>query len=377
MGRATALGASLAQLASSHAALWVAAGRARQPQGDLRGALAGLKLNLPWPNALQPAAYHWQAGTRTVKHFRRETQVPTVDITVTPNYPDSPQPTAFAFGLRAELRQLGRWFTGLGEKLGRAAPAWALRTTDLGLALPACLHHEAPSAYWLSVGHAAPWLLSWSHSLWPLHDEAWLAQGVGLLVGRIETTASASAPLHPYLLPLFEPDRPWTDIGMLLLWLAAASRDADLRRLAGDLLIEGIEDGRAHPAALASVLLRLNQGGWLKANRLVETLREVARISPLHQWTVASLMEQALAVFIAQPGKANLGLELLLELLADLHCGPAPTTLERLAYVGGGKAGNAAKALTAMVGRTPLVQSAVGLAEAWERRIRRLERWAG
>jgi hypothetical protein len=109
---------------------------------------------------------------------------------------------------------------------------------------------------------------------------------------------------------------------MLMLWTATASRDGDLRRLAADVLIEGIEDGRAHPASLAAVLQNLDSGGWLKSSRVIETLREVARVSALHQWTIAAIIEAALEVFLRQSSKANLGLELLLELMVDLGRGP-------------------------------------------------------
>jgi hypothetical protein len=73
------------------------------------------------------------------------------------------------------------------------------------------------------------------------------------------------------------------------------------------LLIAGIEDGRAHPGELAAVLRKLAAGGWLKGHRLVQTLAEVARVSPLHAWAVASVIEAALDVFLGQSSRANVG----------------------------------------------------------------------
>ena len=60
-------------------------------------------------------------------------------------------------------------------------------------------------------------------------------------------------------------------VGKALL-IALASRAGDPRQLAIELLIEGIADGRAQPGELAA-------GGWLKANRLSETLGEFARFA--------------------------------------------------------------------------------------------------
>ncbi|HND81687.1 MAG TPA: DUF6493 family protein, partial [Azospira sp.] len=124
---------------------------------------------------------------------------------------------------------------------------------------------------------SAPWLIEWTLTLWPLNVDASLATGARLMVERIDLTASAGEPLHSFLMPLFASNRPWSELGRLALTIALASRDGDLRRLATDLLSEGIADSRADPGELAGMLRRLAAGGWLKANRLSETLREVAR----------------------------------------------------------------------------------------------------
>jgi hypothetical protein len=195
------------------------------------------------------------------------------------------------------LRGLG----SLVRRLRRVMPALAVRSLDPSLVLPTCLPHEAAAHHSLSVGHAAPWMLEWSRILWPLNSEAFLAQGAQRMVERLDLAATAGEPLHAYLEPLFESERPWSELGMLVLWLGMASRDGDLRGLATDLLIAGIEDGRAHPGELASVLSKLAAGGWLKGNRLVQTLAEVARVSPLHAWAVASVIEAALEVFLGRP----------------------------------------------------------------------------
>ena len=357
-------------------ALWIAAGRARAPHADLSGPLAALDLRLDWPDVLRPASYQWQAGTRTLRRHRRETTYPSLDLHVSPAYSAAPQAPTHAWGARAKLNAGAAWLRRCARWLRLAAPALAMRTLDPSLAVPTCLAHESAPHRALAVGYSAPWLIEWTQILWPLNVDASLALGARLMVERIDLTASAGEPLHAFLTPLFESNRPWSEMGKLALSIALASRDGDLRRLATDLLIEGIADGRADPGELAGVLRRLAAGGWLKANRLSETLGEVARVSPLHQWAVAGIIEGALDVFLAQTGKANVALELLHELLVDLNCGPTAETAQGLSAITSGKAGIAARAIAGLAERPSLRTSPKALCHVWEARLARLDAWA-
>ena len=56
--------------------------------------------------------------------------------------------------------------------------------------------------------------------------------------------------------------------------VAMMSRDSDARATALDALIEGIEDGRAHPRPLGDVVVRFFEPGWAKTNRLAAALEE-------------------------------------------------------------------------------------------------------
>ena len=358
------------------AALWIAAGRARAPQADLSGSLAPLGVSLDWPDVLRPARYQWAAGTRTLRQHRRVTTYPSLELQVSPAYSAAPPAPTPAWGAAAKIRAGGAWLRRFAGWLRLAAPSLALRTVDPSLAVPTCLAHESAAHRSLAVGYSAPWLIEWTLTLWPLNVDASLATGARLMVERIDLTASAGEPLHSFLMPLFASNRPWSELGRLALTIALASRDGDLRRLATDLLSEGIADSRADPGELADVLRRLAAGGWLKANRLSETLREVARLSPLHQWVVAAIVEGALDIFLAQTGKASVALELLHELLVELRCGPSPATLQQLAAISGGKAGNVARAITALAEQPPLHASPEALSPVWEARLARLAAWA-
>lgn len=365
---------ALSQISRKHAALWLAAGRARMPQGDLRGALKALKLPLDWPDVLQSAQYHWQAQFRTYTHFRKQIQVPSLGLEVSFALPETPQSPRFAWSFNTRLRKLAYSLVQPLRGLRFAAPAIALRSLEPSVFLPTCLAHESLQRHW-TFGLNQTWLVEWSLTLWPLNIETQLARGAKLMTERIDMAGNAEYPLTAYVNALFEPGRPWSELSQVVLWLGLASRQGDLRGLSSDLLIEGIADGRAHPQTLAAVLIRLNQGGWLKAHRIAEALREVARVSPLHQWAAAGIVEAALEVFIGQTGKAHIALELLLEWLVESQAGPLPQTAERLTQLKSGKAGVAAKAIVALAGRKSLAQSPQSLAQAWQVRRECLARW--
>ena len=117
---------------------------------------------------------------------------------------------------------------------------------------------------------------------------------------------------------------------MLALWTALVGKDADARGLAVDLMIEGIEDGRAHPEPLGDILIRLARGGWIKTNRLTDSLQQVSQVSALHQLTCATIIQQLLGSQEGLPKNAHYILELLLSLLTELKSGPTEDLLALL-----------------------------------------------
>jgi hypothetical protein len=140
-------------------------------------------------------------------------------------------------------------------------------------------------------GFGAPWVHRRSAQIWPLNADPFLAGGVLSLANWVNAAPSAFEPNHVFLEPLLEPDRPWTETGYLALAVALVSKDSDARGAALDVLIAGIEDGRAAPAQLADVFVRLMPGGCVKLNRVQQALAEVARVSPLNASSVSQILE--------------------------------------------------------------------------------------
>jgi hypothetical protein len=100
-------------------------------------------------------------------------------------------------------------------------------------------------------------------------------------------------------------------------WLAVAAclvaKSPDLPRVAVDLLIASIEDGRFDAEALGEEIAWLIDNDFAKVNRLEAPLRDVARVSPLHAVQVVRTIEGVLAQLTTRPH----GLHALLEVAAE------------------------------------------------------------
>ena len=113
---------------------------------------------------------------------------------------------------------------------------------------------------------------SWSIQLlglqWPQNPDSVLALGAMAIGNRLDKNAVHDAPDHAFLLPLFDPARPWSEMAHLLACLALTAKDSDQRTTAVDAAIEALADGRADPKQMAAVFARLAEADFLRANRL-------------------------------------------------------------------------------------------------------------
>jgi hypothetical protein len=355
-------------------ALWIAAGRARDPRGSLAGSLAPFATLELGPDAIQPAQYTWTAESVQQREGDRDVSRPRLTLRVTPPAPawDGDWESRTAGG-----RRRGAFVGTLKYLASRGARALGLGPEQRLSQLPTVALHRAVDHSWQTPDLHAPWLIRWLSMIWPLQADAAFATGVRALFGRIDMDSAATAPNFAHVEPLFEPDRPWSELGILALWLSLLVRDADARGLAVDALVEGIEDGRAHPAPLADVLCRLAESGVAKPNRLTESLTRVADVSPLHRLVVAEILE----ALIARGALPARGLHQPLALLHDASIqlgrpvgAHARPQLE--AIRGSGKAAKLARALLALEPHAECAEQGEALAQALESRLLRAQRWS-
>jgi hypothetical protein len=314
--------------------LWLAAGRARNPAGELVELSPLIGGNLA--DALLPPTYTCQTQPVSAGPIYRPAGA--VDLLVECYPLFAPSPTL-------QMR-----------------PTLALcEPTHFG-------HHTTVST----------WGFQWLAAVWPLNLDPFYADGIRMLLGRVNAPASAFEPNYAFLQPLLEPDRPWTEMAYLTAWIALVSKDADSRGAALDAIIAAIDDGRLDPQLAARMLARLMPSGWVKLNRLADAWREISRVSPLHAWQAADVLQAFLATSSEWPADMHHVLSLLLELLTDLELGLSETARAKLANTKAtGKAARAIRRLLDLANMPASSKQQAALQQALNHRLARAERWAG
>jgi len=242
----------------------------------------------------------------------------------------------------------------------------------------------------------------WMATVWPAGREAWFAQGVRCLSQNLDW-GEADWTIRVHIEALLEPDSALGEMGLTLLALALAAKEAGESGLGTDAAIAALRDGRLSGPALGdemASLLRLGvltltpleakkkekdpkaqplkPGGVITASRWAKTLAEVARTGPLHADAVHTALQHALA---GHPSLRPADLAALLELLHELSVQLSTHVdhPEARAYLesqqGSGKGGTLAKSLLAL---PPSDQSARRTQVAHltlESRLERAERW--
>jgi hypothetical protein len=286
-----------------------------------------------------------------------------------PRVPVLAQPTFAWEPIAADTSQ--RWSTGMTAVKLRVDPV--LPRAEASALRPTLAICEENLNRWEDFG--PEWCKAWLITLWPANLDAVLAEGVRQLRERINSPASAFDPHYIYLQPLLRPDLPWNEISYLALWLALVSKDAGSRGMAIDVLIAGIEDGRAE--LKCDVPLKLAGGEWFKLNRLAEAGREIARVSPRHAWWWAEFLQRFLFQLPAWPTEVHYLLALLLELLSELQLGVGDLWRENLqARQVSGKSAKLLKSILALQTTANSTARQQAHRVAIEATLSRAERWA-
>lgn len=212
-------------------------------------------------------------------------------------------------------------------------------------------------------------------SLWPANSDSTLAFACHQLMLRLDEKGSAFDPVAGLLGPLRAIDRGWSDIGRTALWLAILSRDDIARGIGIDVMIDGIADGRAHSSSLGKSLLHIASGGWIKLNRLADSMREVTRTSMLAERVVAEILDQLISSWESMPRDGHHVLALQLDLLSSLGMEPSAQAREVLAAVSAsGKSGKLARQLSSLSANASSVSKRQSALEAIQGRLSRAER---
>jgi hypothetical protein len=277
-------------------AVWISAARCRAPLADWSPAFAPLGLEDAWPDGLRPAEYSWHPV-----HRAELRQNPSVKLSVLRS--------AVRCG-RGEVKQDasgGLLVEPLTSGLDRLATDWSELPT-------AALCHEAkPKSYYYGGDLTASWVVKWLAYAWPQNPAAAQMKGASMLARKIDDESIILSPWFGFLQSLFQKNRPWGEAGHLLLCLGLVGRDADVKGLAVDALIEGIDGRVFDPRAFVEVMTRLCEGQWVKLNRLADGLLQVAQVSALHARVVSEALQAWLPLVDFKDRRALHVLEVLAE----------------------------------------------------------------
>ncbi len=220
--------------------------------------------------------------------------------------------------------------------------------------------------------------IRWGATIWPIAREAWFAQGMDAIGGNLDWWEAHWAD-RAYLEPLTDPDLPLNSMGVVLLTLGLAAKQADVHGLAADALIAAIDDGRIDGARLGTAMRSLLPTSLIKPARWAKTLQDAARVSPLHARVVAHAIQHAIGEELVEPPRDILALlELLKELLIEIG-EPVSVAGTRTRLAGWKTSGKSAKVVKELLGLTESDDPSglkVAAVRALANRIDRAERWS-
>jgi hypothetical protein len=163
---------------------------------------------------------------------------------------------------------------------------------------------------------------SWVTTLLPANPEVQFARALTAIADFVD----GSPYRHPEVVLelMLDPVVPLRDPGWTAVAGALLAKSPDLQRLAADVVVATVSDGRFDAEQLAAGIVWLLDGGFGKLNRIEAPLRDAARVSPLH----AAQITRALEIVVAALPQGNRNLHGPLGLASELAAGARTGLIE-------------------------------------------------
>jgi Arc/MetJ-type ribon-helix-helix transcriptional regulator len=251
--------------------LWVAAGRARQPAGDLKELQMLLSVSNV-PDALRESQFRLQER------------------------PDQP-PRRRSHNSESTYLPLDPSFDAdVNKKMDH---------------IPQCLFYPRKSTQRFSLEWLSPWVIELKSQIRPTNLRGFLYLGINRMLQRFESSSSVYEPNHVYVDVLRPHQRSFGDVEHMALAIACMSGEQEVRRSAGEVLVRAGIEGRLDARLFAATLHELYQKRWFSINRLATTLGVAARDSP----QTARVIVETLVAFLAHQQELPKGAHDVLDVL--------------------------------------------------------------
>jgi Family of unknown function (DUF6493) len=280
-----ALGGSVVLDDSWSANVWFTALRARDPWIDLSKEISKEELDavpeqlLELPDVVYPSNYQWRVNPVSKSSSRRGlvSASPIMSLENATQELDAQrvQLTEQLLNPSAASNDLEQLMSALTNREGRQQTC-GLFTAEL---------HQ------LRVYPAPGYIYPYFATQWPLKLDWYWCLATSGLSRRVESGSSVEERYSQFFLPMLDSYRPLCSMAARALWIASVSKDTNARSMAIEVWITLIGDDRCDVETLLVALAEVAAGGWVKFNRIGELMAEVARVSPLHAYWVASVLE--------------------------------------------------------------------------------------
>ncbi|WMS87047.1 DUF6493 family protein [Pleionea litopenaei] len=349
--------------------LWISAARSRDPLYDWSSYFELFNIDDHSPNGFKPATFQWQL-IQTESHGQNisDCQIRTLvdQVTVYSNLEETDHSSKADSSLKSMVAFGKKLFSGAKKQL-------------TGLSIE---HSKVPSIAFSSVQKnkyvwtselTSAWITQWAMTLWPRNPDGFYTYAAMRLVQRIDDNSSVFDPNFAFFESLFDGIRPWSELAHLVLVFGLIGKDSDSKSLAIDALIEGIDNDLVSTQSISLILEQLNTIGFIKLNRLADSLKVVAEVSNEHRYIISQVLQEVLKTVDSK----QRNLQVLFALLLDINTALDIKVIKELeplltSYKGKSKVAEAAKRLMGISGanNSGIVKARASIVE---RRLARLK----
>ncbi len=167
--------------------------------------------------------------------------------------------------------------------------------------------------------HSTEWQSKWLHTLMPSNLEYTSAILIKQILARINMSSSKDNPIYGCFYFLFKSLYVYSPTTHLLLAFGLTTKDKDANLTSLDAYVESVDKCRLNEKCLSDAIVRLIDEKWITFQRLANSFKQIAFVSPLHAYSVSKTIQSVLSRIDLKLRGLFCMLELLLEINTELQ----------------------------------------------------------